>query len=293
MCVGREQVVLKSFAGTSISLEVNLMDTVLALKSRVLQVEGTPVDQQRLVFAGEQLLDPVTLDKYGIQQGSILHLLLQLRAVTGERERAATIVLELEMQMTMQAIASNSSMKHYRRCVPTSVGINSEESNDEVSLQDGSSFTMWEVPRGTLITATYVDASPFGSASDVASVSRKGVLEVTPRVLGMGRSMHITVTDADLNQNASLTELASVSVFSSWEDERLEHVVLTERGIDSEVFTGMLRTVSNGYPSPACGGSSSRCTEPLSSFGPALHTRPGDDVYISYLDVRCSRHASR
>ena len=283
-------ITVKTFTAKTITLEVTATQTVLQLKEQIQESEGVPPEQQRIIFSGQQLDEVRTLGYYMIRDGSILHLLLQLLAVSGERESEATIVLELEMEMTMISLNSNGTLRYYSRCVPTSIGASGgDESAEDVSLDDGDNFKMWEVPRGTLITATYVDPSPYGLTTDIASVSRSAVLQVRPKVIGLNRNLDITVIDADLNQNASIVESASVSVQSTKEEERVERVTLTEDGFDSQIFTGILRTISNEDPSPeTCTGiAASGCQEALSS-GPALHVRQGDQIYVTYSDVSSS-----
>jgi hypothetical protein len=145
---------------------------------------------------------------------------------------------------------------------------------------------MWEMTRGTIVTVTYTDPLPYYTCSDAAAVSRKGLLQVTPLVIGMDRTMSITVTDLDLNQNASMAELASVDVTSSWAEESLEQVLLKENGFDSQEFTGLLRTILNADPSPESCSRENGCHEALSAQA-ALHVREGDHISITYHDV-CS-----
>ena len=229
----------------------------------------------RLVLENEQLCVSLTDD---VAISSIPEVQLQWRTPDG-RDRQVTTTLA---NRTGNATHTSSAMRHYQRCLDTTIS----GTHSAAYLRNGDEFKMFEVPRGSVITAVYKDALPFGSTRDLVAVSRKGSLQVSPLVLGMGRTMSITVTDKDLNQNASNIETASVSVSSTWAEEGLESVVLTENSLDSEVFTGLLRTILNLDPSPASCDANNGCNEALSAH-PAMHVRQGDLIHITYYDV-CS-----
>lgn len=53
--------------------------TVKIFKELVQNAEGIPPDQQRIIFAGQQLEDDLTLVKYNLRNESVLHLVLRLR----------------------------------------------------------------------------------------------------------------------------------------------------------------------------------------------------------------------
>ena len=60
-------------------LEVEPSDSVLSVKQKLEDVEGVPVNQQRLIFADKQLDDEKTLSDYNIQKDAEIKLVLKMR----------------------------------------------------------------------------------------------------------------------------------------------------------------------------------------------------------------------
>ncbi|KAI5085803.1 hypothetical protein C0J45_4415, partial [Silurus meridionalis] len=73
------QVFVKNEKGQTKTYDITDEETVDQLKSKVFQKERTPVDQQRLIYNGQQLESGRRLQDYNIQSGSTIHMTLRLR----------------------------------------------------------------------------------------------------------------------------------------------------------------------------------------------------------------------
>lgn len=73
------QIFVKTLTNKNFVITVNANDDVRTIKERILEKEGIPPDQQRLIFAGKQIEDGNKISDYSIGKDATVHLVLRLR----------------------------------------------------------------------------------------------------------------------------------------------------------------------------------------------------------------------
>jgi len=73
------QVIVKTLSGRTIAIEINPGGPVSALKEKIHTKLGISPVEQRLIFSGKQLDSMQPLSAYGVEEGSMITLVLRLR----------------------------------------------------------------------------------------------------------------------------------------------------------------------------------------------------------------------
>ena len=61
------QLFVKTLDGKTLTVDAEEEDTIEDIKNKIMEKEGVPTDQQRLIFGGKQLEGQKTLADYDVQ----------------------------------------------------------------------------------------------------------------------------------------------------------------------------------------------------------------------------------
>jgi ubiquitin C len=73
------QYFVKTLTGKTLTLDLEPSDTIENVKAKIQDIEGVPIDQNRLIYSGKQLEDYKTIKEYEIPKESTFHMVLKLR----------------------------------------------------------------------------------------------------------------------------------------------------------------------------------------------------------------------
>lgn len=84
---------IQTLTGEEQVINVSPQDRVYKVKEALKECFGTPPVQQRLMFNGRKMRDEDTLASYKLQQGSVIQLIVALRAGSGCFQRVDNVKL--------------------------------------------------------------------------------------------------------------------------------------------------------------------------------------------------------
>ena len=76
-----KSIYIKTLNGRVIPLSVDSTDSIYDLKHKIFKKQGIPIDNQRLIFTGQSLLDALSLSDYNIFDGCTLQIVFKVYVI--------------------------------------------------------------------------------------------------------------------------------------------------------------------------------------------------------------------
>lgn len=68
------EIFVKLPSGETFTIECDQRDNCVSIKKKIFEISSIPIDKQRLIFQGEELIDETLLHFYYIKDGSLIDL---------------------------------------------------------------------------------------------------------------------------------------------------------------------------------------------------------------------------
>lgn len=94
---------VKNLTGRTIDFQITHQMSVEELKMKIQEKDGTPVEQQRFIFAGKDFKDSMLLGMYNITKDSTIHLVLRLRG--GMHHITSTGILRKDFELLQEELS--------------------------------------------------------------------------------------------------------------------------------------------------------------------------------------------
>lgn len=116
-------VFIKTLTGKTATVDCTSTDTVNYVKTKIEDKEGIPTEAQRLMYAGKQLRDHLTLSFYNVENESTLYLSVRIIGGFSGHIPASRTFADVSDESLITAIAFSNTAPEWRRC---SEGLNIE-----------------------------------------------------------------------------------------------------------------------------------------------------------------------
>ncbi len=122
------QIFVKTLDGKTLTLDVKMSESILAVKKLIEDCTGIPIDKQRLINSYKHLVWWRTLSDYNIQKESMLFLVKKLRGGGGKRPQSEMLGAVMAVVIERVSYSKAAAQFGVRMCVHASCSLKDLES---------------------------------------------------------------------------------------------------------------------------------------------------------------------